>query len=54
MSALLPFFAGRGTDARTPQNLIPVAALEGWLRHRMGNHAIVRRALVAELAGQEG
>jgi len=54
VSALLPFFAGRGTDARTPQNLIPVAALEGWLRHRMGNHAIVRRALVTELAAQGG
>ena len=54
VSALLPSFAGRATDPRTPQNLIPVAALEGWLRHRMGNHAIVRRALVAELAAQEG
>ena len=50
VTSLLPAFAGRASDPRTPQNLVPVAALETWLRHRMGDHGIVRRALLAELA----
>ena len=49
VTALLPGFAGRAADPRTPQNLAPVAGLEGWLRHRMGNHAMVRRALLESL-----
>jgi hypothetical protein len=42
----LPRFAGRASDPRTPQNLTPVAALEDRLRHRMGNSALIRRALL--------
>jgi len=53
VTALLPAFAGRPSDARTPQNLVPVAALEAWLRHRMGHHGMVRRALLAELAASQ-
>ena len=47
---LLPGYAGRPSDPRTPQNLAPVAGLESWLRHRMGDHAMVRRSLLAWLA----
>jgi hypothetical protein len=53
VTALLPGFAGRASDPRTPQNLAPVAALEGWLQHRMGNRAIVRRALTQVLVDEE-
>jgi hypothetical protein len=47
---LLPRFAGRAWDPRTPQNLAPVAALETWLRHRMGDRLLIRRALTEWLA----
>ncbi|HMC37772.1 MAG TPA: DNA double-strand break repair nuclease NurA [Actinomycetota bacterium] len=50
-TALLPAYAGRPTDPRAPQNLAPVAGLEGWLRHRMGDHRMIRRSLLAWLAG---
>ena len=53
VTALLPGFGGRASDPRTPQNLAPVAALEGWLQHRMGNRAIVRRALTQVLIDEE-
>jgi hypothetical protein len=53
VTAMLPSFAGRAADARTPQNLAPVAGLEGWLRHRMGDVGMVRRALL-ELLSREG
>jgi len=49
VTALLPAFAGRAADARTPQNLAPVAGLEGWLRHRLGHPGLVRRALMERL-----
>ena len=49
VTAILPRFAGRPGDPRTPQNLVPVGALEGWLRHRMGDRALVRRALLRRL-----
>ncbi|MGH2556709.1 MAG: hypothetical protein ACRDHO_13455 [Actinomycetota bacterium] len=45
VTGLLPRFAGRAWDPRTPQNLAPVAALESWLRHRMGDTRLIRRAL---------
>lgn len=45
VTALLPRFAGRPWDPRTPQNLAPVAALETWLRHRMGDSRLIHRAL---------
>lgn len=50
VTGLLPSFAGRASDPRTPQNLVPVAGLESWLRHRMGHAGIVRRALLTWLA----
>jgi hypothetical protein len=53
VTVMLPAFAGRRSDPRTPQNLAPVAGLEGWLRHRMGDHAMVRRSLVAWLMAKE-
>ena len=53
VTALLPGFGGRASDPRTPQNLAPVAALEGWLQHRMGNRAIVSRALTQALVQEE-
>ncbi|HXF56243.1 MAG TPA: hypothetical protein VNO34_01435 [Actinomycetota bacterium] len=49
VTALLPGFAGRRGDPRFPQNLAPVAALEGWLRHRLGHPGLIRRALTARL-----
>jgi hypothetical protein len=50
VTSLLPRYAGRPSDPRTPQNLAPVAGLESWLRHRMGDRAMVRRALLAWLS----
>lgn len=49
VTALLPRYAGRATDPRSPQNLLPVAALEERLRHRMGHPLKIRRALTAHL-----
>jgi hypothetical protein len=34
-------------DPRAPQNLVPIAALERELRHRMGDQRLVYRALRA-------
>ncbi|HKW78515.1 MAG TPA: hypothetical protein VJQ09_05390 [Candidatus Limnocylindria bacterium] len=50
VTASLPWYAGRPWDARTPQNVVPIAALEQWLRHRMGDTRLVRRALMEYLA----
>lgn len=45
-SSTLPRFAPRpGRDPRAPQNLFPIGALESALRHRLGDPALVRRAL---------
>lgn len=45
-SAVLPRFAPTpGSDPRAPQNLYPVSALEARLRHRLGDPALIRRAL---------
>jgi hypothetical protein len=44
--AVLPRFAPTpGRDPRAPQNLYPVGALESKLRHRLGDPALIRRAL---------
>jgi hypothetical protein len=51
ITALLPAFAGRPADPRTPQNLVPIAGLESWLRHRMGDARMIRRALLVHLSG---
>jgi uncharacterized protein len=49
VTAILPGYAGRPADPRAPQNLAPVAGLETWLRHRMGDRAMIRRSLVSWL-----
>jgi hypothetical protein len=54
VTALLPPYAGRPSDPRTPQNLVPVSGLEGWLRHRMGDRSMVRRSLLDWLDGERG
>lgn len=53
VSALLPQFAGRASDPRTPQNLTPIAGLETWLRHRLGDTRMIRRALLDWIATAE-
>ncbi len=46
----LPRFASRPEhDPRAPQNLVPVGALERWLRHEMGDPAFIRRAIEQHL-----
>lgn len=53
-AALLPRFASvPHKDPRAPQNLFPIAGLENQLRHRLGDPALVRRAL-AEAAHEAG
>ncbi len=48
----LPRFASSPIwDARAPQNLYPFAALEQRLRHELGDHAWVRRAIEAHIMG---
>ncbi len=45
-AAVLPLVAPPlHVDARAPQNLVPIAALERHLRHQMGDAALVERAL---------
>lgn len=51
VAAALPLFAGRPWDPRTPQNVVPIAALEQWLRHRMGDTRLVRRAVMDWMTG---
>ena len=53
VSGLLPAYAGRASDPRTPQNLVPIAALETWLRHRIGDTRLIRRALLDWIATEE-
>lgn len=50
VTAALPLYAGRPWDARTPQNVVPIAALEQWLRHRMGDTRLIRRTLMEWMA----
>jgi hypothetical protein len=43
-SGVLPQFASQpGHDPRAPQNVYPIGALEGVLRHRLGDAALIRR-----------
>src|SRR5207302_1480240 len=45
-AAVLPRFATEfGRDPRAPQNLYPVAELERNLHHRLGDHALIKRAI---------
>jgi hypothetical protein len=47
----LPRFApGRGKDPRSPQNLVPIGALEARLRHGLGDARLVRRHIESLLA----
>lgn len=49
-ASILPRLASRiGRDPRAPQNLYPVAQLEAVLRHRLGDAALMRRALEAAI-----
>ena len=44
--ALLPELkARRGLDQRAPQNLLPISALERFLRRKLGDERIIRRKL---------
>jgi hypothetical protein len=51
-AALMRFASTRARDPRSPQNLIPLGGLEAALRHRLGDHALARRAITAHLALQ--
>ncbi|GIW42257.1 MAG: hypothetical protein KatS3mg076_2834 [Candidatus Binatia bacterium] len=43
---LLPrFVSGRARDPRSPQNLVPISALEGELRRRLGDARLLRRRI---------
>lgn len=47
-ASVLPSYASvPHKDPRAPQNLVPIGGLERQLRHRLGNHAILYRALRA-------
>lgn len=44
--SVLPQFASKpGHDARAPQNLYPIGALETTLRHRLGDPRLIRRGI---------
>jgi hypothetical protein len=46
----LPRFASEtARDPRAPQNLVPIGALEARLKHLLGDHAVIRRAIEARL-----
>jgi hypothetical protein len=46
----LPRFASEAArDPRAPQNLVPIGALEARLKHLLGDHAVIRRAIEARL-----
>ncbi len=46
----LPRFASDATrDPRAPQNLLPIGGLEARLKHRLGDPAVIRRGIEAEL-----
>ncbi len=50
-TSILPHLASSlARDARAPQNLVPVGALEAYLTHRLGDREWIRRALTAHLA----
>ncbi len=50
---LLPRFASDAArDPRAPQNLYPIGGLEAQLKHRLGDPAVVRRAIEAQLTSE--
>ncbi len=44
------FVPPRARDPRSPQNLVPIGALEQQLRHRLGDARLIRRRLATLLA----
>lgn len=53
-TALLPRFASaQGRDPRAPQNLYPIGGLESALRHMLGDHLVIRRAIEAHIHSRE-
>jgi hypothetical protein len=52
VASFLPGFAGHKSDPRAPQNLAPIGGLETWLRHRMGDALLIRRALLSHLCAE--
>jgi hypothetical protein len=49
-ASCIPAFAGESfRDPRSPQNLLPVGALEQELRHRLGDAMAIRRAIETKL-----
>ena len=46
---LARFASDRARDPRAPQNLLPIGALEGRLRHLLGDPTLIRRAVEARL-----
>jgi hypothetical protein len=51
----LPRFASDAArDPRAPQNLYPIGGLEARLKHRLGDAAVVRRAIEAQLHREVG
>ena len=54
-ASILPQFASSPAwDARAPQNLFPLSALESDLHHSLGDHLWVRRAIEGHLMRQGG
>jgi len=54
-ASILPQFASSPAwDARAPQNLFPLSALENDLHHSLGDHLWVRRAIEGHLMQQGG
>jgi hypothetical protein len=49
-TALVRCASTRERDPRSPQNLIPLGGLEAQLRHRLGDRALARRAIITHLA----
>ncbi len=47
------FVPSRARDPRSPQNLLPIGALEKQIRHRLGDRTFVRRKIRALLAQEE-
>lgn len=46
---LVRFASDATRDPRAPQNLLPIGGLESRLKHRLGDPAVVRRAIEAQL-----
>jgi hypothetical protein len=51
-AALPRFVPGRWRDPRSPQNLLPIGALEASLRRYMGDGRLVRRHIEALIAAE--